>query len=411
MEGLHLTADCFECQGNELLLTNYQHFAPLLHKITLDAGLTIVGDTFFPFVHANGKAAGFTGTLLLAESHIAIHTWPEKNAVTLDVYVCNFENDNSDKARTILDSIIHLLQPERALRQELLRGVPSEVHLEKLTERLSPFTSMQTVATQNLAAKQSQFQHIEIADTPDFGKIMRIDGALMTSEKDEFFYHEALVHPAALSLGGPESALIIGGGDGGSTEELLKYGSIKSITLCEIDPEVITLARQHLRSIHQDAFEDKRVSIEHRDGFAFIEECTQKFDLILLDLTDPIAPNGSNLAESCLSKNFFDACYKKLNDTGALVLHLGSRFYHQSRYNSSLEKLNASFDLVRPYSVFIPLYGALWGMAIALKLGHEAKLQDPMNMSEGEVDQAIQQHQLQALQYYSAQTHVAMFRI
>ena len=192
---------------------------------------------------------------------------------------------------------------------------------------------------------------------------------------------------------------------------MLKYGSIKSITLCEIDPEVITLARQHLRSIHQDAFEDKRVSIEHRDGFAFIEECTQKFDLILLDLTDPIAPNGSNLAESCLSKNFFDACYKKLNDTGALVLHLGSRFYHQSRYNSSLEKLNASFDLVRPYSVFIPLYGALWGMAIALKLGHEAKLQDPLNMSEGEVDQAIQQHQLQALQYYSAQTHVAMFRI
>ena len=411
MEGLHLTADCFECQANELLLTNHQHCAPLLRKITEDAGLTIVGDKFYPFVHEDGKAAGFTGTLLLAESHIAIHTWPEKAAATLDVYVCNFENDNSEKARAIVDRIIQLLQPKRTLRQELLRGVPTEVPQAKITERLSPFTSMQTAATQSLVAKHSEFQQIEIAETPEFGKIMRIDGALMTSEKDEFFYHEALVHPASICIGGPESALIIGGGDGGSTEELLKYDSIKNILLCEIDAQVVEIARQHLCSIHHNAFDDGRVNIQHRDGFAFIEECTQKFDLILLDLTDPIAPNGSNLAESCFSGDFFDACFEKLNDAGALVLHLGSRFYHPNRYLSSLEKLNARFDLVRPYSVFIPLYGALWGMAIALKNGREAKLRDPLSMSEGEVDQAIQQHQLQALQYYSAQTHVAMFRI
>ena len=411
MEGLHLTADCFDCLCDEALLTDQHSLAPLLRQVTVDAGLTIVGERFHAFQHDNGCAAGFTGTLLLAESHVAIHTWPERKAVTLDVYVCNFENDNSAKAENIVDELIKRLQPMRTRRQQLHRGVPNNETSLDFVEHLSPHTSMHTDAAQVLVRVKSAFQEIEIAETPEFGRVMRIDGAMMTSEKDEYLYHEALVHPAAICTGNPKTALIIGGGDGGSTEELLKHATIEHVTLCEIDPEVIEISKRHLEPIHQRAFDDPRVKVLNADGFAFISKTTQRFDLVLLDLTDPIAPNGTQLAAPCMSEEFFESCYRALNDNGAIVLHLGSRFYHTDRYATTLQRLQARFDLVRPYSVFIPLYGALWSMAVAIKQTAPGQVKDPLLASESEIENALSSLQIRNLKYYSPQTHVAMFRI
>ncbi|MBI3712987.1 MAG: adenosylmethionine decarboxylase, partial [Burkholderiales bacterium] len=324
MEGLHLTADCFDCLCNPRLLTDKELLTQLTRTLTLASGLTLVGEKFHAFQHADGSAAGVTGTLLLAESHVAIHTWPERKAVTLDVYVCNFENDNSDKARQIVRELIAAFQPQHCSQQELHRGGTTSHFDEKLT----PYTSVRTQVDQIIAQAQSPYQCIEIADTPEFGKVMRIDGTLMTSEKDEFYYHESLVHPAAISHGHPRTALIIGGGDGGSTEELLKHRSIETITLCEIDEQVVQLARQHLQSIHHQAFDSPKLKLEHSDGFAFINNSTEVFDLILLDLTDPVTANGSSLAQSCMNLDFFQACHARLSEQGVLVLHLGSAFYH-----------------------------------------------------------------------------------
>ncbi len=417
MEGLHLTADCFDCLCNPALLTDQQLLGPLLRQFARDEGLTIVGECFHAFHHNDGSAAGFTGTLLLAESHIAIHTWPEREAVTLDVYVCNFEKDNSAKAVCIVDQLIATLIPNSVRRQHLHRGVPSAASTgntdtnQIIKEHLSQHTSMQTTATKTLVQVRSKFQEIEIAETPEFGRIMRIDGAMMTSVKDEFLYHEALVHPAAISIGGPKTALIIGGGDGGSSKELLKYQSLQQLTLCEIDPEVIQLSKKYLEPIHQFAFDDERLQIRHEDGFTFIQKCHQQFDLILLDLTDPVAPNGNALAESCMHQQFFLSCYEALHEGGALVLHLGSRFYHPQRYSSTLDKLRSTFDLVRPYSVFIPLYGALWGMAIAIKRSDAENIPDPLAFNEDTITRAKASLGISDLRYYTAQTHMAMFHI
>jgi len=272
MEGLHLTADCFDCRCDHTLLYEENRLSELVRHHTKQAGLTIVGEKFHAFAYSDGSAAGVTGTLLLAESHLAIHTWPERQAVTLDVYVCNFENDNSTKARDIVDQLIAIFQPQQVSRQELQRGLQQVNKVAPAVEYLSPYTAMQTQIREVLAEVQSPYQLIQIADTPEFGKIMRIDGAMMTSERDEFYYHESLVHPAAITHGNPQTALIIGGGDGGSTEELLKYRSIQNITLCEIDEQVIALSRQHLATIHQNAFDSPKVHIIHTNGFAFIQE-------------------------------------------------------------------------------------------------------------------------------------------
>ena len=305
MEGLHLTADCFDCEAGNSLFTDQQSLRDLLSNITARAGMTIVGEKFHPFQHEDGSPAGVTGALLLAESHVAIHTWPERAAVTLDVYVCNFNQDNGGKARRIVDELITVFQPRQVCRQELQRGLPAaSLAFEALSEHSFTATRINKV----LAQQRSRFQQIEIAETVDFGKIMRIDAAMMTSEKDEFFYHECLVHPAAISHLAPRKALIIGGGDGGSCEELLKHPSIDSITLCEIDAAVIDMARQHLHSIHRGALDDPKIQQRHEDGFAYIRQSTEKFDLILLDLTDPISPDGqagSSLAATCMTTEFF----------------------------------------------------------------------------------------------------------
>nr|WP_315467085.1 polyamine aminopropyltransferase [uncultured Undibacterium sp.] len=413
MEGLHLTADCFNCQCDPTLLYEENRLSELVRHHTKQGGLTIVGEKFHAFTHQDGSAAGVTGTLLLAESHVAIHTWPERQAVTLDVYVCNFENDNSAKARDIVDRLIAVFQPQHVSRQELQRGLAPTNEVAQAVEYLSPYTTMQTQIGEVLAEVQSPYQLIQIADTPEFGKIMRIDGAMMTSEKDEFYYHEALVHPAAISHGNPKNALIIGGGDGGSTEELLKYRSIQNITLCEIDEQVIALSRQYLTTIHQDAFDSPKVSIIHTDGFAFIQENQENghelYDLILLDLTDPIAPNGNNLSESCMSEEFFRACYVRLNNGGAIVLHLGSEFYHQMRYQTTLARLQNVFDIVSPYSVFIPLYGAMWGMAIASKSHATLATSDPELLVQTTIQGRLQAQGISQLQFYSAARHASLF--
>lgn len=410
MEGLHLTADCFDCRCDPTLLYEENRLSELVRDHTKQAGLMIVGEKFHTFTHQDGSAAGVTGTLLLAESHVAIHTWPERQAVTLDVYVCNFENDNSAKARDIVDQLIAIFQPQDVSRQELQRGLAPSNDVAPAVEYLSPYTTMQTEIGQVLAEVQSPYQLIQIADTPEFGKIMRIDGAMMTSEKDEFYYHEALVHPAAITHGNPRSALIIGGGDGGSTEELLKYASIQNITLCEIDEQVIALSRQHLATIHQNAFDSPKVDIIHTDGFAFIQEKRDElYDLILLDLTDPIAPNGSNLAESCMSEEFFRACYARLHHGGSLVLHLGSEFYHQMRYQTTLTRLQNVFDIVRPYSVFIPLYGAMWGMAMASKSSTTLATPDPKLLDQTTIQSRLQAQGISQLQFYSSARHASLF--
>ena len=130
---------------------------------------------------------------------------------------------------------------------------------------------------------RSPYQAIEVHDSVPFGKLFRLDGHFMTSEKDEFFYHENLVHLAGITHPAPERALIVGGGDGGSAEELLKYPSMRKVTLAEIDVAVVDIARKYLHSVHRGSLDDPRLDLRIGDGFAFVRETDETFDLINID--------------------------------------------------------------------------------------------------------------------------------
>ncbi|MEQ1515505.1 MAG: polyamine aminopropyltransferase [Usitatibacteraceae bacterium] len=247
---------------------------------------------------------------------------------------------------------------------------------------------------------RTPYQLIEVFDTPALGKLMRIDGANMTSERDEFFYHENLVHPAAIAHASPRKVLIVGGGDGGSSEEILKHPSVERVVLAELDQGVIDIAKKYFHSVHRDVFENPKLDVRIVDGAAFIKTTKHEFDLIYLDLTDPIGP-----AAALYTQDFFRDCRSALAAGGALALHIGSPFAQPERVASSMRILRAAFSRVAPYFVHIPSYGAVWGFAVA------SDAIDPRTLDSRAVEQALTQRGIGDRQYYDGRTHEAMLAL
>ena len=389
MNGLHLIGDLTGCRCDLKILLDGEKFRERCLQMVRDAGLTIMDSTFRQF-----EGSGFTGTVVLAESHLAIHTWPEQRGLTLDIYVCNFSGDNSQKARALFRALLDYFQPTEAATHEIDRGE----HL--LMEPLNASTGFYIKATRQLGEWQTKYQKLSIYDTPHFGKLFRLDGFNMTSEKDEFVYHENLIHPAATAHAGPRNVLIIGGGDGGSSEEVLKHPSVEQVTMVEIDAEVIRVAKEHFGAVHNGVFDNPKLRVLIEDGMRFVRETKEKFDLVVLDLNDPMGP-----AEPLYSTEFFQQCRAILAPGGALTLHLGSPAAQAAQVADLSARLNSVFRIVRPFTMFVPLYGSLWAMACA-----SDKL-DPKSFTADEIDRRIEHRKLIELQYYNGETHEAVFAL
>ena len=246
----------------------------------------------------------------------------------------------------------------------------------------------------------SPYQTVEVHDTVPFGKLFRLDGHFMTSERDEFFYHENLVHPAAVTHPQPERVLIVGGGDGGSAEELLKHPSVKSVTLAEIDLAVVDISRKYLTSVHRGALDDPRLTLKIGDGFAHVRESAEQYDLIVLDLTDAGGPSLK-----LYTPEFYRACAARLAPMGALTLHIASPVAHPDRIRATIGSLRSAFPVVAPYLTSVPLYGGLWMMACC------SALLDPRTMTPLQVDRRIAQRGIRDLQFYNGDTHRAAFAL
>ena len=272
------------------------------------------------------------------------------------------------------------------------RGVPPDAMIEELTEEWG----FHVRSARELERFQSQFQAVEVHDTVPFGKLFRLDGHFMTSEKDEFFYHENLVHPAALTHPAPRRALIVGGGDGGSAEELFKHPSIESVTLAEIDASVVEISRKYLSAVHHGALDDARVTVRVGDGFRFVQDSRDEYDLIVLDLTDPGGPSTS-----LYTPEFYQACAQRLTPIGAMTMHIASPVAHPARVRATLADLRRAFGRVTPYLTAVPLYGGLWMMACC-----SANL-DPREHSAVAIDLRIAERNIEQLQYVNGEAYRA----
>jgi spermidine synthase len=275
-------------------------------------------------------------------------------------------------------------------------AVPGDLAPGMMTEYLADDWGLFVRSAREIAKFRSPYQEVEVHDSASFGKLFRLDGHFMTSERDEFFYHENLVHVAALAHPGPERALVVGGGDGGSAEELLKHPSMKSVTIAEIDATVLDIARQHFGAVHRGALDDPRVDVRVADGFRFVQESDEQYDLVVLDLTDPGGPSTA-----LYTPEFYRACAKRLTSMGAMTMHIASPVAHPARIRDTLSELRRAFACVTPYLTSVPLYGGLWMMACC-----SASL-DPRTQSATSIDLRIAQRGIPQLQYLNGDTYRA----
>ena len=270
---------------------------------------------------------------------------------------------------------------------------------EKIFERLTDAAGVYFEGT--LAERrQTPFQLLEVYDTRELGRIFRLDGFNMTSERDEFFYHENLVHPAAVAHPGPKRALVIGGGDGGSSEELLKHRTLEVVHMAELDPVVVEVSRAQFGAVHRGVFDDPRLQLTVGDGLAYLSTTSVRYDLISMDLTDPVGPSVE-----LYSPATFALAKGALAPGGALTLHIGSPWFHPERVRTTLASLRQVFRVVAPYFAYVPIYGSVWGFASA------SDTLDPRAISPAEVERVIAARGVADLQFYNGEVHRSLFAL
>lgn len=228
-------------------------------------------------------------------------------------------------------------------------------------EWLTPDYGYAVAYNQVLQRTQTPYQLLEVLDTPRFGRVLRLDGALQCSERDEHFYHEPLIHLPALLHDKPKTALIIGGGDGGAAEEILKHRCIENVQLVDIDEAVIDASRRWLTAVNKGIFEKPcpRFHWQIGDGLKFVTNCSDSYDLIFLDLTDAGGPSTS-----LYTQKFFRSCARRLNHGGLMALHLASPWAQPEKVRYLLTHLRAVFPHVLPYQASVPISGGPWLMTV-----------------------------------------------
>jgi spermidine synthase len=198
---------------------------------------------------------------------------------------------------------------------------------------------------------ETEHQHLIIFETPDFGRVMMLDGVVQLSTKDEFVYHEMMSHVPLFAHGRVAKALIVGGGDGGVLREALRHPGLESVTLCEIDRRVIDLCREHFPQVSAGAYDDPRTKIVIADGTKFVAETDERFDVIMIDSTDPIGP-GAVL----FTKEFYADCRRALADGGILVSQNGIPFLQAGELKQSVGYFRELFEDAFAYLATTPSY-------------------------------------------------------
>ena len=230
-----------------------------------------------------------------------------------------------------------------------------------------------TVGVKDLIySRQTPWQKLDIYDTHTFGRMLTLDNVVMTSERDEFCYHEMLVHPPLFAHGRPRTVLIVGGGDGGSLREVLRHSSVKRAVLVEIDEEVVKAAAKYLPRVHGGSFFDKRAKILYEDGADFLKKTEEKFDVILVDSTDPVGPG-----KILFSSSFYKSAKDALARNGLFSCQTGSPFYQEKTVKATRRKLNDIFAKSAIYLGCVPTYpGGLWAFGMGGKRKFSLKKPD-----------------------------------
>ena len=219
-----------------------------------------------------------------------------------------------------------------------------------ITEELHPYYRKSLRCLKMLVDEQTEFQHIQVAEVEFFGKVLVLDGIIQLTERDNAGYHEMITHVPSLAQGNPKRVLIVGGGDGGSLQQVLRYPSVEEVVVCELDRRVIEVSREYF-SFFGSPYEDPRARVVIQDAFAFLKDPTNRFDVIISDTTDPIGE-----AEKLFSPEFYRMMVGALTPNGAIATQCEQMFFDTELIKGIFETAQSMVRCPAYYYTMVPTY-------------------------------------------------------
>jgi len=250
---------------------------------------------------------------------------------------------------------------------------------------------------------RTEFQSIEIVDTRSFGVCLVLDGKIQSSERDEFIYHEALVHPAMLSHACPEAVFIAGGGEGATLREVLAHKTVKKVVMVDIDRQVIDICRRFLPEFHQGSFDDPRLKLCFADARGHLQETNDRFDVVIIDLVEPLEEGPACLL---YTREFYQLVKERLNPYGIMSVQSGAAGWtNLQNFTAIINTLQSVFAIVCPYQAYVPSFADLWGFATA------SQGINPTELLTEDVDHRIAARLLNKPKSYDGLTHQSLLTL
>ena len=381
------------------------------------AHATIINSTFHHF-----SPHGVSGVVVIQESHLAIHTWPEFGFAAIDIFTCG----DTINALAAYEHLKTTLQAKHSSATEMQRGLldmdqikqgQSIPHGKLSSQKKEKFTRTRDIwftersqdiaislrhAGEKLYHERSPFQTIEVYQTHAYGKMLTLNGRVMCTENDERAYHEMIAHVPMITHPAPKRVLVIGGGDGGAAREVLRHEQVEEVVLVEIDEKVVEAAQKYFPSF-SFAFSHPRLTLKIENGIAFVNQTPDaSFDVIIIDITDLTGP-----AEALFTKIFFQDIHRILTPEGSVVTQSESPYYQADIFRQVFANFQGIFgkDKVWTYLANVPTYPTgLWSFTCATK----GKIHPLHDLEEEKISAFAKKNNLQ---YYNADMHRAAFAL
>ena len=256
---------------------------------------------------------------------------------------------------------------------------------------------------QVLYSGQTAYQKVEVLDSSIFGRSLVLDGKTQSTERDEHIFHEALVHPAMLLHSDPRAVFIAGGGEGATLREVLAHKTVERVVMLDLDQEVVDICRRFLPQHHQDSFDDPRVELDHKDAREYLSNSSQTFDVIIMDLVDPLEAGTAYLL---YTEEFYDIARSRLNPGGILVTQSGPSglLSYQECFTTIFKTIGSIFNYTVPAQAHVPAFHTLWGFTLA----SDSPI---LSLTDGEVDRLVRDRVAKSLMFYDGETHRGMFAL
>jgi spermidine synthase len=413
--GRHILVEFTNCNAD--VLNDVTVIEKSMVEAAQKAGATVINSSFHHF-----SPWGVSGVVVIQESHLAIHTWPEYRYAAVDLFTCGETVDpwvSFDFLKKAFEADYSVIEMNRGSLNVIRRSDFKPLHVRTepsfnlkaghQIDRNVWFTDKDNNQALSLRYtgdvffdERSPYQRVRVLETMSYGKLLAIDNMVMCTERDEFHYHEMITHPMMQSFGNAKNILVIGGGDGGTIRELFKYDHVEKVTMVEIDEAVIRASRLHLPTIACE-FDNPKLNLIIGDGISFVKEAaSESYDLVIVDGSDPAGP-----AKGLFTEEFYQNCQRVLKPRGMLITQGESPMFHSEVFCELNQCLKGVFGSQKVHTLLFHATTYPSGMW-SLQIGVKGDINPALDIDTDQVEAFCE---AKDLKYYNAGVHYSAFSL